>query len=328
MIKGFFILLMVCLMSDCASVQEENYRVIESYKQLSGIQVLDATGKVTIPLSKQGYTLHLPGSYPDATIIMLSGASLDTTRDLDEFEIIQPALEKNIAVLFVSTGKVIEFLFTDQDIRIIDEIIHRASAKYHLEEKPIYLLGMSLGGTMALRYHEYCALGKSAYGHQVDALAICDAPLDMTRLWHEQDQALKNNFHPNAVGEARWVMHFLQENLGGSPSEALESYIAYSPFVYRDEQKRKIDLFKDIPIRMYHEPDIEWWIKNRGKDYNTINSVDLAGFYNALIQAGNANVELITSYNKRKGFEEGSSPHTWTIVDNEEMVEWLLEVVK
>ena len=75
---------------------------------------------------------------------------------------------------------------------------------------------------------------------------------------------------------------------------------------------------------MYHEPDIKWWVENRAKDYNTNNSIDLAGFYNYLKQAGNTQVELITSYKKRKGYAEGSSPHTWTIVDNEELIDWFL----
>lgn len=35
-------------------------------------------------------------------------------------------------------------------------------------------------------------------------------------------------------------------------------------------------------------------------------------------------VELITSYIKRKDYEKGSSPHTWTIVDNEELLDWFL----
>jgi len=47
-----------------------------------------------------------------------------------------------------------------------------------------------------------------------------------------------------------------------------------------------------------------------------------------LKQAGNTQVELITSYNKRKDFNTGSSPHTWTIVDNEELIAWLIGGIK
>jgi len=112
--------------------------------------------------------------------------------------------------------------------------------------------------------------------------------------------------------------------LNGSPDESLVNYTDYSPFVYRNEDKDKTRLFKNTPIRMYHEPDINWWIENRAKDYNTINSIDLAGYYNSLRLIGNKEVELITTYQKRKNFEKGSSPHSWTIVDNEELVDWLL----
>lgn len=302
--------------------REYKHKVVEDYIQLSGQQVLDETNKVTIPYSKQGYSLHLPDSTPVATIIMLSGAALDSSRDIDEFAIIEPAIERNMAVLMVSTGKVIEFLFTDGDIQIIDKLVGNALSKYQLSHKPKFLVGMSLGGTMALRYTEFVLLNKSVFGFQPDAIAICDAPLDMVRMWHEQQQAIINNYHPNAVGEARWVLHHMEKNLGGSPNESLEKYIEYSPFIYTDTKRSKIDLFKNIPIRMYHEPDIGWWVDNRGKDYNTINSIDLAGFYNYLRQVGNTQAELITSYNKRKDYKNGSSPHTWTIVDNEELVNW------
>ena len=78
--------------------------------------------------------------------------------------IIEPALAKNMAVLFVSTGKVIEFLFTDKDIQLIDKLTGDALEKNELINKPIFLAGMSLGGTMALRYSEYCFLNKSSFG--------------------------------------------------------------------------------------------------------------------------------------------------------------------
>ena len=116
-----------------------------------------------------------------------------------------------MAVLFVSTGKVIEFLFTDEDINTIDKLVGTALEKHKLVDKPKFLIGMSLGGTMAFRYAEYAFLNKSKFDFRPDAIAICDAPLDIVRMWHEQQQAIKNNFHPNAVGEARWVLHYLKK---------------------------------------------------------------------------------------------------------------------
>ena len=317
----------MCLISSCTpEIRKKTSPIVDTNcTQLNGGQSLDETGKVVIPYSKQGFTIHLPHDNSIGTIIFLSGSAMDTTRNADEFALIKPALANNMAVLFVSTGKVFEFLFTDAEINVVDKLIGESLSKHKLIDKPKILAGTSFGGTMALKYSEYCLLNKSKFKFKANAIVLCDAPLDMVRMFHEQEQALKNNVHPAATGEAQWVLAFLRRYLGGSPDEAMENYIRYSPFVYSDVKKSKIELFKNMPIRMYHEPDINWWVENRGKDYNTINSIDLAGFYNYLRKAGNPEVELITSWNKRKNYNNGSSPHTWSIVDDDELVEWMLE---
>ncbi|MBC8321688.1 MAG: hypothetical protein H8E34_13310 [Bacteroidetes bacterium] len=245
--KLILILLSFSFITSCTQkkLQENKHIVIEHYIQLTGKQILSESDSITIPLSKQGYTLHIPESKPIATIIFPSGSAPDTTRNIDEYDIIEPALAKNMAVLFVSTGKIIEFLFTDEDIKIIDMLIGNVLEKYELKNKPIFLAGMSLGGTMALRYSEYCYLNNSSFGLKPSTIAICDAPLDMVRMWYEQEQAIKNNYHPNAVGEAKWVLHYLRKNLNGSPEESMENYIDYSPFVYKNE---------NIAVEKLHAP--------------------------------------------------------------------------
>jgi len=80
--------------------KENNYTVIEDYIQLTGEQALSEMGSVSIPFSKQGYTLHLPDSNPIATLIFASGSALDTTRNIDEFAIIKPARRKSCMPIF------------------------------------------------------------------------------------------------------------------------------------------------------------------------------------------------------------------------------------
>ena len=55
-----------------------------------------------------------------------------------------------------------------------------------------------------------------------------------------------------------------------------------------------------------------------------MNSVDLAALINQLKLLHNDQSELITTYQKREGFEEGASPHTDTIVDYAELMDWFL----
>jgi hypothetical protein len=85
---------------------------------------------------------------------------------------------------------------------------------------------------------------------------------------------------------------------------------------------------RDVPVRAYHEPDVDWWIENRRKSYYSMNSLDLAALVNELRLLGNERAFLITTHGTRAGFEDGSSPHTWSIVDNGELVDWFLEQVR
>jgi hypothetical protein len=53
-----------------------------------------------------------------------------------------------------------------------------------------------------------------------------------------------------------------------------------------------------------------------------MNSLDLAGLVTELKVQENEAAELVTSHQLRAGFEDGASPHTWSIVDNAELVAW------
>lgn len=59
-----------------------------------------------------------------------------------------------------------------------------------------------------------------------------------------------------------------------------------------------------------------------------MNSIDLAALVAALHLAGNDRAELVTTHRARKGYEDGASPHTWSIVDNAELLDWFLEVTR
>jgi hypothetical protein len=123
-------------------------------------------------------------------------------------------------------------------------------------------------------------------------------------------------------------MYLLETNLGGTPNEVFNRYLDYSPFVFSAENGGNAVNLKGIPIRAYHEPDIDWWIENRRKTYYSMNSIDLAALINQLLILGNERAELVTTNNKRTGYSQGASPHTWSIVDNAELITWFLRQIK
>jgi hypothetical protein len=150
----------------------------------------------------------------------------------------------------------------------------------------------------------------------------------MVRLWEAERRAAELGFHQAAADEGRWVGYLLETHLGGTPAEARPQYVEYSPFVYSAKDGGNAIHLRDVPVRAYHEPDVNWWIENRRKSYYSMNSLDLAALVNQLRILGNDRAELVSTQNRRQGYSEGASPHTWSIVDNEQLVEWFLDQVE
>ena len=78
-----------------------------------------------------------------------------------------------------------------------------------------------------------------------------------------------------------------------------------------------------VPIRLYTEPDVVWMIENRGRDYYTMNAMDQAALILQLRALGNKKADLITTTGK--GFRPSGTrnPHSWTIVDEAELADWI-----
>ena len=82
------------------------------------------------------------------------------------------------------------------------------------------------------------------------------------------------------------------------------------------------------PILFFHEPDINWWLENRGASYYDINSFDIANAAAYFKQIGNDDVKVITTSNKGYDRNGNRKCHSWTIVDEEALVKWIQDHIK
>ena len=73
------------------------------------------------------------------------------------------------------------------------------------------------------------------------------------------------------------------------------------------------------------EPDVQWWLNERGYDYSYINVIDQAAMVNELQHLGNKKAILVTTTNK--GYRKPSNkrhPHSCSISDPVALTKWLL----
>ncbi len=281
-----------------------------------------------INMTERGHTLLTPRSGGEVvgTVVFFQRGRIDYQEAevaADSFD--GEALARGLGILHVSTGDPLEFFFQSDTLEWAAAEVQSVLAAHGLEDKPVFSAGLSLGGTRSARFAQYLE-SNPGYGLRVSGLALVDAPLDFERMWYALRDATRRNVHPAAADEGRWVRYLLEQNLGGTPTEVPVAYRRYSPYTKTAENGGAAIALRGIPLRAYHEPDVDWWIENRGKSYYAMNSLDLAGLVNELRLQGNDDAELITTWQSRDGFADGSSPHTWSIVDDAELAAWFREL--
>ena len=274
--------------------------------------------KVRFPKIASGYTLWLPEENSRGLVVFFDEI-LDTT---NKIPIIELGLKNKLATLFITTDNPVEYLFEESKMKELEGYINEAIIKNNIPKDNMLYCGMSLAGTRALKMAVFSQTKESEYKLIPKAIAICDAPLDMVRNYNECKKASQLNLNPIGASESEWVSSYLKTNLRGTPQESLDAYIAYSPFCYTAENGGNAKAFKNIYLRCYTEPDVNWWIENRGRDYYGMNAVDLAALVNQLKILGSKKAELIITAGKGIREDGTRHPHSWSIVNENELIEW------
>lgn len=319
--KFLFVFALIILTSFSYSQQ-----IYQHEEELEGQIFLTET--IAIPVERAGYTLVLPDDNEADGLVVFLNSHRDAGKVVEEPSLEFYALQNNLGIIFITTGNRLEFFFSEDSIIKVDRYIGEVVETYNIPKENLFFAGMSLSGTRALKYSQFCAEEKSQFGIIPAAVAVCDAPLDFIRFWKETDKAKRLKFNPVTANEGEWVTGYLESNLGGTPKENPEAYKEYSVYTYYADDGGNLKLLKDIPVRAYTEPDVLWWMETRRKDYYAMNAIDLAAMVNELNILENENAELIITHDKGYHPDGTRHPHSWSIVDNKDLIEWFLKFIK
>ncbi len=303
----------------------------ERYEEMDGVLRIGPEPERAILLTEKGHALILPGegTRPIGLAVFFDGWRVTIGDGIPEprgFD--YEALSRSIGILRITTGNPLDFFFDDSTMNKVTTRIQEILVQHDLQRIPLLLTGLSLGGTRALKMAIFLQRNQAVPELNLSSVAIVDAPIDMMRMWHNEQLNIKTNFHPAAADEGRWVSYLLETNLGGTPLQNPGAYRAYSPYTHFAEDGGNAIELIHLPVRAYHEPDVNWWIENRRKSYYQMNSLDLAALINYLKIKGNEKAELVTTYRQRDDFQNNASPHTWSIVDNAELLEWFTDSIE
>jgi pimeloyl-ACP methyl ester carboxylesterase len=237
-------------------------------------------------------------------------------------------LAQHQVVTIVPAGGGYSHWLEDGWLKHLDAIVAETLTTYRILADRVVVGGFSAGGTAAVRYAEFCAARRSPAGVRIRGVFAVDAPLDFGRFWRGETLAVRRGAHLGFVREATAVLADMRRVLGGSPDDAPERYLQMSPFSAFAEGGGQARLLAGVPVRLYTEPDIQWWMANRKVDYYSMNALDAAGLVLQLQLLGNQQAQLITTDGRGVRPDGTPHPHSWSIVNETKLSSWILAQVE
>jgi len=208
-------------------------------------------------------------------------------------------------------------LFADQNtINQLNQLCKTQCQKYNISN--LIVGGFSSGGAVAVGYAEY--LLRSDSTHILKGVFTIDPPLDLTRLYASAERKINYKCQGLMRKEGYLVKQQLENTLGGTPGTKPNQYLLHSSYSANDSNGGNAKYLKNIPIRLYTEPDLDFVRKTYCADleFDDINASDIESLHKFLLRIGNKNAEYIAT--KGKGF------HSWNIMHAPDCAAWIWRI--
>lgn len=261
-----------------------------------------------------GYMFLLPGMYQKASDVLIQ-TNLPGYAAQEGILTVIPTLKTGIAYFGIDSASQSS----------LHELLTDVVARHKLNDLKFYLGGFSIGGSCAIKYAELSI--RNNYKIKPAAIFAIDSPLDFERDYKTllRESRLAKIGESDLQDEIKYMLTRSMKEFGGTPSDNLQNYYQMSPYSFNDSTQFAIKPLVNLPIRLYTEPDVVWWLKD-GVDYSGMNAFDLAAMTNELQRMGNTKIELITTINK--GYRKPANkrhPHSWSIAESTGLIRWLLK---
>lgn len=267
------------------------------------------------------YHALIPDGEIKGTVILMPGTWETTEHLLSSMSTFCSLVYQNhLAVLVLSINQ--RLTLTNETIQLMNRMFSDAIKKYNLPKNKFVMGGWSMGGLFSLRYTE---LAKQDSGKTViNPLAVfsCDGPCDLKNIYNNFKRKLNKNPGQN---EPAYGMRELEKYCGGTPENAIEKYIYYSVYSHLVEGGGNTKFLVNTPVRIYGDVDPVWWMENRHVDMYDLNALDQTAMIQLLNDMGNKKAVFINAYQKGYRIEGNRHPHSWSIIEPNDCISWILE---
>jgi hypothetical protein len=278
------------------------------------------TEKKEIKIVKdKNYELKI-ATYQKAVLILFPCYPCDIENTKTEAKFLKDIEKKGITTLLLNYNQ--KLYLTESEKVEYSKTINSILDKNEVTKDNIFIGGFSSGGNISVLLANYLLKTKNSI--QPKGIFAVDSPLDLEELYNGAKSDIKKNFDNDAIEEGKFLIEMLEQEIG-KPEVDIEKYKILSPYIISSNSTQNIEYIKNIKVRFYCEPDLEWQMKNKNRKYEELNAYKLEKTYNSLVNLGSKKAEFIKTENRGIRANGEKHPHSWNIVERESLLKWINE---
>jgi len=305
--KSILIIILFFLIS--SKSEQKNTLNRETKKEVKTTTILSDNFEIIKPIENSKAVLILFGGFGEKIA--------DIKR---EFQILDLAKKNQISLVLMNYSN--KLWLEENEKKKLARLLQNTLEKHNLNDKDIYIGGFSSGGIVSLLISDYIISMKQFY---IDpkGVFIVDSPIDLLALYKSSDINIERNFSDVAIKESNWIINLFDKQLG-NPIDGISNYEKYAVFTSASNNTKNLSNLKDTKIRLYTEPDVNWWKLNRKTNFEQTNAFYIKKLSESLKKRNFKNVSYISTENKGYRANGNRHPHSWSIVDKENLINWML----
>jgi len=268
--------------------------------------------------------LKPPTEKINGVLILLPGYGEKAESIFPSSKLFNTAYANGVLTIAIAGG---EKIYADEKVM---EKLNRGLADFlkrnpNIPRDKFVMGGFSAGGTISLRYAEYSVENPTKIPITIKGVFTVDSPIDLVDIWEYFQREIKKNYSEAGVFEAKFVSEKMNKDLG-TPETNPKRYNELTPFNHRLTESGNEKYLKNMAVRVYHDIDVEWQLKQRRRSIFDSNQLSASELINRLMLMGNDRAEFMTS--KQPGVRSNGMrhPHSWSIVDEVECIQWTIKL--
>ncbi|RAJ80350.1 hypothetical protein CLV59_105459 [Chitinophaga dinghuensis] len=253
-----------------------------------------------------------------ATLVVFTGY-YPLKRLLVESGLHNAASGNDILTVYASQGE--NLVATKECVDRMNAILKHVAAHYKTDTSRYVLAGYDIPGNVVLRYAELAAEKPAETFIHPRAVMGVGTVVSLEGLWNWTGRMIEKNYNEEDVMTAKFVKEVLTKQIGTLEAQA-SSYAQYTPFNKDLKGQGNEKYLRNIPLRLYYDTDINWYLKNGRNSLLDTPIPDATAIISSLLMAGNPKAEFIQT---KQGLNSSGFRHpvSFSIVDEVECIQWI-----